>query len=78
MPPPPPNPVFSINASVTSSTEATKSKTVILMEKEKMYLCLNQFAKKVFIRMISVQIQPFIFCFQVVLCLGRNVFQNVS
>jgi len=48
------------------------------MEKEKMYLCLNQFAKKVFIRMISVEIQPFIFCFQVVLCLGRNVFQNVS
>ncbi|XP_061953500.1 DNA-directed RNA polymerase III subunit 2 [Populus nigra] len=36
-----------INASVTSSTEATKSKTVILMEKEKMYLCLNQFAKKI-------------------------------
>ncbi|KDP40566.1 hypothetical protein JCGZ_24565 [Jatropha curcas] len=36
-----------INASVTSSTEATKSKTIIQMEKEKMYLCLNQFAKKI-------------------------------
>ncbi|OAY53344.1 DNA-directed RNA polymerase III subunit 2 [Manihot esculenta] len=36
-----------INASVTSSTEATKSKTVIQMEKEKIYLCLNQFAKKI-------------------------------
>ncbi|KAJ8774049.1 hypothetical protein K2173_009480 [Erythroxylum novogranatense] len=36
-----------ITASVTSSTEATKSKTVIQMEKEKMYLCLNQFTKKI-------------------------------
>ncbi|CAK7336461.1 unnamed protein product [Dovyalis caffra] len=36
-----------INASVTSSTEATKSKTIIQMEKEKMYLCLNQFTKKI-------------------------------
>ncbi|XP_065867550.1 DNA-directed RNA polymerase III subunit 2 [Euphorbia lathyris] len=36
-----------INASVTSSTETTKSKTIIQMEKEKMYLCLNQFAKKI-------------------------------
>ncbi|EEF36800.1 DNA-directed RNA polymerase III subunit, putative [Ricinus communis] len=36
-----------INASVTSSTEATKSKTIIQMEKEKMYLCLNQFVKKI-------------------------------
>ncbi|KAG6746546.1 hypothetical protein POTOM_048897 [Populus tomentosa] len=42
-----PLPFECINASVTSSTEATKSKTVILMEKEKMYLCLNQFAKKI-------------------------------
>jgi hypothetical protein len=38
---------FSINASVTSSTEERKSKTVILMEKGKMYLQLNQFTKKV-------------------------------
>ncbi|XP_059456105.1 DNA-directed RNA polymerase III subunit 2 isoform X1 [Corylus avellana] len=36
-----------INASVTSSTEERKSKTVILMEKGKMYLQLNQFTKKV-------------------------------
>uniref|UniRef100_A0A2P2MN94 DNA-directed RNA polymerase n=1 Tax=Rhizophora mucronata TaxID=61149 RepID=A0A2P2MN94_RHIMU len=36
-----------INASVTSSTETTKSKTVIQMEKGKMYLFLNQFAKKI-------------------------------
>ncbi|XP_052171977.1 DNA-directed RNA polymerase III subunit 2 isoform X1 [Diospyros lotus] len=36
-----------IQASVTSSTEATKSKTVIKMEKEKIYLYLNQFATKV-------------------------------
>ncbi|CAN0910483.1 DNA-directed RNA polymerase III subunit 2 [Linum grandiflorum] len=34
-------------ASVTSSTEATKSKTVIVMEKGKMYLSLNQFSTKV-------------------------------
>lgn len=38
---------FSVQASVMSSTEATKSKTVILMEKEKIYLNLNQFATKV-------------------------------
>ncbi|WCJ39192.1 DNA-directed RNA polymerase III subunit 2 [Euphorbia peplus] len=36
-----------INASVTSSTETTKSKTIIQMEKEKMYLFLNQFVKKI-------------------------------
>ncbi|XP_010043725.2 DNA-directed RNA polymerase III subunit 2 [Eucalyptus grandis] len=36
-----------INASVTSSTEATKSKTVVVMEKGKMYLQLNQFAKNI-------------------------------
>ncbi|CAK9177222.1 unnamed protein product [Ilex paraguariensis] len=36
-----------IQASVTSSTEATKSKTVIKMEKEKIYLYLNQFATKI-------------------------------
>ncbi|KAJ7949400.1 DNA-directed RNA polymerase subunit beta [Quillaja saponaria] len=36
-----------INASVTSSTEATKSKTVILMKKEKIWLQLNQFPKEV-------------------------------
>ncbi|XP_031272883.1 DNA-directed RNA polymerase III subunit 2 [Pistacia vera] len=36
-----------INASVTSSTETVKSKTVIQMEKEKMYLLLNQFMKKI-------------------------------
>lgn len=40
---------LSINASVTSSTEERKSKTVILMEKGKMYLHLNQFVNKVFI-----------------------------
>lgn len=33
----------SINASVTSSTEATKSKTVIKMENDKIYLQLNIF-----------------------------------
>ncbi|CAH8278261.1 unnamed protein product [Arabidopsis lyrata] len=36
-----------INASVTSSTEMTKSKTVIQMEKEKIYLFLHQFVKKI-------------------------------
>jgi len=39
--------IFSINASVTSSTEMTKSKTVIQMEKEKIYLFLHRFVKKV-------------------------------
>ncbi|RZC72635.1 hypothetical protein C5167_048115 [Papaver somniferum] len=34
-------------ASVTSSTEKIKSKTVILMDKDKIYLLLNQFSKKV-------------------------------
>lgn len=38
---------FSVQASVMSSTEARKSKTVIVMEKEKIYLSLNQFDKKV-------------------------------
>ncbi|XP_031376042.1 DNA-directed RNA polymerase III subunit 2 isoform X1 [Punica granatum] len=36
-----------IIASVTSSTESTKSKTIIVMEKEKMYLQLNQFTKNI-------------------------------
>ncbi|KAL6575921.1 DNA-directed RNA polymerase III subunit 2 [Orobanche hederae] len=36
-----------VQASVTSSTEATKSKTVIKMEKEKINLYLNQFTSKV-------------------------------
>ncbi|XP_059652045.1 DNA-directed RNA polymerase III subunit 2 [Cornus florida] len=36
-----------IQASVTSSTETTKSKTSIVMEKEKIYLNLNQFSTKV-------------------------------
>ncbi|XP_011085923.1 DNA-directed RNA polymerase III subunit 2 [Sesamum indicum] len=36
-----------VQASVTSSTEMTKSKTVIRMEKEKIYLYLNQFTSKV-------------------------------
>nr|XP_023894062.1 DNA-directed RNA polymerase III subunit 2 isoform X2 [Quercus suber] len=36
-----------INASVTSSTEDRKSKTVILMEKGKMYLHLNMFSEKI-------------------------------
>jgi DNA-directed RNA polymerase III subunit RPC2 len=34
-------------ASVTSSTHEIKSKTVIFMEKEKIYLQLNQFTKPV-------------------------------
>ncbi|KAI3892847.1 hypothetical protein MKW92_036924 [Papaver armeniacum] len=34
-------------ASVTSSTEKIKSKTVILMDKDRIYLLLNQFSKKV-------------------------------
>ncbi|KAI4340479.1 hypothetical protein MLD38_025309 [Melastoma candidum] len=34
-------------ASVTSSTESTKSKTVIVMDKGKMYLQLNQFGKNI-------------------------------
>ncbi|CDY26396.1 BnaA02g23740D [Brassica napus] len=36
-----------INASVTSSSETTKSKTVIQIEKEKIYLYLHQFVKKI-------------------------------
>ncbi|KAG8391080.1 hypothetical protein BUALT_Bualt01G0150600 [Buddleja alternifolia] len=36
-----------VQASVTSSTERTKSKTVIKMEKEKISLYLNQFSSKV-------------------------------
>ncbi|KAK4795697.1 hypothetical protein SAY86_028023 [Trapa natans] len=36
-----------IIASVTSSTESTKSKTVIVMEKEKLYLQLNLFTKSI-------------------------------
>ncbi|CAI0421527.1 unnamed protein product [Linum tenue] len=36
-----------LTASVMSSTEATKSKTVIVMEKGKMYLSLNQFTTKI-------------------------------
>lgn len=36
-----------------SSTEARKSKTVIVMEKEKIYLSLNQFEKKVSILKLS-------------------------
>ncbi|KAK2662823.1 hypothetical protein Ddye_001397 [Dipteronia dyeriana] len=36
-----------INVSVTSSTELVKSKTVIQMEKGKVYLILNQFVKKI-------------------------------
>ncbi|XP_057971250.1 DNA-directed RNA polymerase III subunit 2 isoform X2 [Malania oleifera] len=36
-----------VNASVTSSSEATKTKTVILMEKGRILLHLNQFASKV-------------------------------
>ncbi|TXG71433.1 hypothetical protein EZV62_000012 [Acer yangbiense] len=36
-----------INASVTSSTELVKSKTIIQMEKGKVYLILNQFEKKI-------------------------------
>jgi hypothetical protein len=36
-------------ASVTSSTHEIKSKTVITLDKEKIYLQLNQFTKPVFI-----------------------------
>ncbi|KAJ3672618.1 hypothetical protein LUZ60_007339 [Juncus effusus] len=36
-----------VNASVTSSTHETKTKTVIFMDKEKIYLQLNQFAKPI-------------------------------
>ncbi|KAJ6797280.1 DNA-directed RNA polymerase III subunit 2 [Iris pallida] len=36
-----------VNASVTSSTHETKSKTVFFMEKEKIYLQLNQFNKPI-------------------------------
>ncbi|KAL4309152.1 hypothetical protein GQ457_01G039260 [Hibiscus cannabinus] len=36
-----------INASVTSTSEARKSKTNFQMEKEKIYLLLNQFAKQI-------------------------------
>ncbi|XP_050380845.1 DNA-directed RNA polymerase III subunit 2 isoform X2 [Argentina anserina] len=36
-----------VNASVTSSSETIKSKTIIQMEKQKIYLELNQFSKKI-------------------------------
>ncbi|TVU29093.1 hypothetical protein EJB05_20641 [Eragrostis curvula] len=36
-----------VNASVTSSTHEIKSKTVIVMDKEKIYLSLNQFSKMI-------------------------------
>ncbi|KAJ1404399.1 RNA polymerase Rpb2, domain 7 [Sesbania bispinosa] len=39
--------MIGITASVTSSTEKIKTKTVIVMENEKMWLQLNQFPKKV-------------------------------
>lgn len=38
---------FSVQASVTSSSETRKSKTVIRIEKEKIYLHLNGFTSKV-------------------------------
>ncbi|XP_043723614.1 DNA-directed RNA polymerase III subunit 2 [Telopea speciosissima] len=41
-----------LNASITSSTESTKSLTVILMDKEKIYLHLNAFTKQVPIMVI--------------------------
>lgn len=44
--------IFSINASVTSSTEAVKSKTVILLKKGKVYLSLNQFKKEVCLHIV--------------------------
>lgn len=47
--------LFSINASVTSSSEAIKSKTIIQMENEKLYLMLNLFStKKVFTIFFSI------------------------
>lgn len=50
---------LSINASVTSSTEERKSKTVILMEKGQMYLHLNQFVNKVFMSLpVSIHLIP--------------------
>ncbi|KAM7262515.1 hypothetical protein ACFE04_000198 [Oxalis oulophora] len=45
-----------INASVTSSTEKTKSKTVIVMEKGKMYLYLNMFTKLVGSGLIPIMV----------------------
>ncbi|XP_016652777.1 PREDICTED: DNA-directed RNA polymerase III subunit 2-like, partial [Prunus mume] len=36
-----------LNASVTSSSERIKSKTIIQMENQKIYLMLNQFVKKI-------------------------------
>ncbi|KAJ4966765.1 hypothetical protein NE237_018614 [Protea cynaroides] len=41
-----------LNASITSSTESTKSQTVILMDKEKIYVHLNAFTKQVPIMVI--------------------------
>lgn len=40
---------FSFTASVTCSTEQFKTKTVIVMENEKMWLQLNKFSKKVLV-----------------------------
>lgn len=41
-----------VNASVTSSTHETKTKTVFFMDKDKIYLQLNQFSKPIPIMMI--------------------------
>ncbi|KAK6916109.1 RNA polymerase Rpb2, domain 5 [Dillenia turbinata] len=60
-----------INASVTSSTEMTKSKTVILMEKEKIYLKLNAFSTKIPI-MIVMKAMGMLSDQEVVQMVGRD------
>uniref|UniRef100_F6HVA5 DNA-directed RNA polymerase n=1 Tax=Vitis vinifera TaxID=29760 RepID=F6HVA5_VITVI len=60
-----------INASVTSSTESTKSKTVIVMEKEKIWLQLNQFTSKIPI-MIVMKAMGMESDQEVVQMVGRN------
>ncbi|KAK6945728.1 RNA polymerase Rpb2, domain 5 [Dillenia turbinata] len=60
-----------INASVTSSTETTKSKTVIVMEKEKIYLKLNAFSTKIPI-MIVMKAMGMLSDQEVVQMVGRD------
>ncbi|XP_024024074.1 DNA-directed RNA polymerase III subunit 2 [Morus notabilis] len=61
-----------INASVTSSSEAIKSKTVIQMEKEKLYLMLNQFSTKKIPIMVVIKAMGMESDQEVVQMLGRD------
>ncbi|PON86208.1 DNA-directed RNA polymerase, subunit [Trema orientale] len=63
---------MTINASVTSSSEAVKSKTVIQMENEKLYLVLNQFSTKKIPIMVVMKAMGMQSDQEVVQMLGRD------